>query len=372
MAKRCYYETLEVERGADDVTIKSSFRKLALKYHPDRNGGSIDAEQNFKNINEAYQILSDPDKRAAYDHYGHAAFEGGRAGGGFDSSFATSMSDIFEEFFGDMMGRNSRSATQRGADLRYNLEITLEEANTGKTAEIQVPIATLCETCSGSGAKPGTSPTTCATCRGRGRVRSAQGLFTMEHTCPGCHGAGAIIQDPCKTCHGAGRLTKNRKLSAQIPPGVEDGTRIRLSGEGEAGFRGGPPGDLYIFLSIRPHKLFHRQGADLYCRVPVSFTKAALGAKLTVPTIEGERSEIQLPEGTQTGEQLRVKGKGMPVMRTKRRGDLYVQVVVETPRNLNAKQRGLLQQFAEMEKDTTHPESAGFFARMREFFEGSL
>ncbi|MES2905786.1 MAG: molecular chaperone DnaJ [Pseudomonadota bacterium] len=367
--KRCYYETLDVARSADDGTIKSSFRKLAMKFHPDTNKEK-DAEVRFKEINEAYQVLCDANKRAAYDRFGHAAFEGGRGGAGFDSGFASSMSDIFEEFFGDVMGRgNNRNAAQRGADLRYNLEITLEEAFSGKTAEIQIPVASLCDECEGSGAKAGTAPVPCPTCQGRGRVRATQGFFTMEHTCPTCHGAGAVIQDPCKKCHGAGRNTKNRKLKPEIPPGVEDGTRIRLAGEGEAGFRGGPQGDLYIFLSIKPHKLFHRQGADLYCRVPVSFTKAALGAAIEVPTIEGERTEIQMPAGTQTGEQLRVKAKGMPVLRSKRRGDLYVQIMVETPRNLNAKQRELLEQFSETEKDNTHPESSGFFARMREFFE---
>lgn len=373
MAKHCYYETLGVPRDADERSIKSSFRKLALKFHPDKNGGAPDAELKFKEINEAYQILSDGNKRAAYDRYGHAAFEGGRPGSaGFGDGFAASMSDIFEEFFGDIMGRGARGGAQRGADLRYDLEITLEEACTGKTAEIRVPVPRHCEACDGTGAKSGTQPSTCPTCRGRGRVRASQGFFTMEHTCPSCHGAGSVIEDPCKKCQGQGRVTTERELSAQIPAGVEDGTRIRLSSEGEAGYRGGPPGDLYIFLSIRPHKLFHRQGADLYCRLPLSFTKAALGTKIDVPTIDGEPAAIQIPEGTQTGEQIRVRAKGMPVLRSRQRGDLYVQVMVETPRNLNQKQKELLEEFAKTEKDNTHPESSGFFAKMKEFFEGSV
>lgn len=368
MSKRDYYEILECERGADEKAIKSSFRKLALKFHPDKNSGSVEAEIRFKEINEAYQVLSDGDKRAAYDRYGHAAFEGGR---GFGADFASSMSSIFEEFFGDIMGRGARNAASRGADLRYNLDITLEEANTGKTADIRVPVAEACEACSGSGAKAGTQPIPCPTCHGRGRVRASQGFFTMEHTCPGCHGAGAVIKDPCKSCHGQGRVMREKKLSVQIPAGVEDGSRIRLSSEGEAGLRGGPPGDLYVFLSIKPHKFFQRQGADLYCRVPIAFTKAALGSALEIPTIEGARTEIKIPEGTQTGEQIRVKGKGMPVLRSKLRGDLYVQIMVETPRNLTKKQRDMLTEFAQTEKEATQPESSGFFGKIAGFFEGS-
>ncbi len=368
MTKRCYYETLECTRGADDAQLKSSFRKLALKFHPDKNGGAPEAELRFKEINEAYQVLSDADKRAAYDRYGHAAFEHGRSSG-FGADFASSMSDIFEEFFGDLMGRGPRNAASRGADLRYNLDITLEDACSGKTADIRVPVASSCETCAGSGASPGTSPVSCATCGGRGRVRAQQGYFTMEHTCPGCHGAGIVIEDPCRSCHGQGRVMRERKLSAQIPAGVEDGTRIRLANEGEAGLRGGPPGDLYIFLSIKPHKFFQRQGADLYCRVPVAFTKAALGSTLEIPTIDNDRAEIKIPEGAQSGEQVRVKGKGMPILRSSKRGDLYVQVMVETPRNLTKKQREMLEEFAKTEKEATHPESSGFFAKMKEFFE---
>ena len=367
MQKRDYYEILGCARSTDDGALKSSFRKLALKYHPDKNGGSAEAELRFKEINEAYQVLSDPQKRAAYDRYGHAAFEHGR-GAGFGADFASSMSDIFEEFFGDIMGRGSRHAASRGADLRYNLDITLEEAAQGKTAEIRVPLAQNCETCGGSGAKAGTAPVTCPACQGRGRVRATHGFFAMEHTCPNCQGAGSIIQDPCKACHGGGRVMKEKKLSAQIPAGVEDGSRIRLSGEGETGLRGGPAGDLYIFLSIRPHKFFQRQGADLYCRVPVAFSKAALGSSMDVPTIDGEKEKIAIPEGTQTGEQVRVKGRGMPILRSKRRGDLYVQIMVETPRNLTKRQRELLAEFSQTEKDVTHPEASGFFARIADLF----
>jgi molecular chaperone DnaJ len=370
MSKRDYYEILECARSADDGIIKSSFRKLALKFHPDKNSGSAEAELRFKELNEAYQVLSDPNQRAAYDRYGHAAFEHGR-GPGFGADFASSMTDIFEEFFGDIMGRGSHNAAQRGADLRYNLDITLNEANTGKTTDIRIPVASSCEACKGSGAKAGTQPVACPTCQGRGRVRAQQGFFTMEHTCPSCHGAGIIIKDPCKACHGQGRVMQERKLSTQIPAGVEDGSRIRLSGEGEAGLRGGPPGDLYVFLSIKPHKFFQRQGADLYCRVPIAFTKAALGSTMEIPTVDGGKTEIKVPEGTQTGEQVRVKAKGMPVLRSKHRGDLYVQIMVETPRNLTKKQRDMLAEFAQTEKEATHPESSGFFAKIAEFFEGS-
>jgi molecular chaperone DnaJ len=370
LQKRDYYETLECARSADDSVIKSSFRRLALKFHPDKNGGSPEAETRFKEINEAYQVLSDPQKRAAYDRFGHAAFDHGR-GPGFGADFASSMSDIFEEFFGDFMGRGQRSAAQRGADLRYNLDITLEEASKGKTADIRVPVASVCEACNGSGAKTGTQPVTCPTCGGRGRVRASHGFFAMEHTCPNCQGAGSVIQDPCQSCHGQGRVIRDKKLSAQIPTGVEDGSRIRLSSEGEAGLRGGPNGDLYIFLSIKPHKFFQRQGADLYCRVPITLSKAALGSEIEVPTIDGEKAEIKIPGGTQTGEQIRVKGKGMPVLRSRHRGDLYVQIMVETPRNLTKKQRELLQEFSQTEKDVTHPESASFFSRIAEFFERS-
>jgi molecular chaperone DnaJ len=375
MAKRDYYETLGLSRDADDESIKSAFRKLAKEYHPDRNPGDAEAEQRFKEVNEAYEALKDPQRRAAYDRFGHAAFDGGFGGDahGFGGDFSASMSDIFDDLFGEFMGGRrgrSRTARERGSDLRYNMEITLDEAYTGKTAQIRVPTGVTCETCSGSGAKPGTSPTQCRTCGGIGKVRASQGFFTIERVCPSCQGRGEMIQDPCTACHGSGRITRERTLSVTIPAGVEDGTRIRLAGEGEAGLRGGPPGDLYIFLSIKPHEFFQRDGADLFCRVPVSMTTAALGGQIEVPTVDGGRGRVKIPEGTQTGRQIRLKGKGMPVLRSKATGDMYIQVEVETPKNLTRKQRDLLKQFDDASNEDTNPNSAGFFARVKEFFEG--
>lgn len=373
MAKRDYYEVLGVAKTADEAALKAAFRKLAMKYHPDRNPGDKDAEARFKEINEAYQVLSDPQKKAAYDRFGHAAFEqGGGAGpGGFGPEFSSSMSDIFEEFFGDIMGRRSgRGSAERGADLRYNMEITLEEAYSGKVAEIRVPTSISCEACKGSGAKAGTAPKTCPTCRGTGRIRATQGFFTLERTCVTCGGRGEVIDTPCPACHGQGRVTREKALSVNIPPGVEDGTRIRLTGEGEAGGRGGPSGDLYIFLSVKPHDFFQREGADVFCRVPMSFTTAALGGSFEVPTVDGGRTRIKVPEGTQSGKQFRVRSKGMPILRSKDHGDMYVQAVVETPRNLTRKQRDLLEEFAKTESSDTHPDSAGFFAKAKAFWDG--
>ena len=372
MAKRDYYEILSVQRNADEAALKSAFRKLAMQYHPDKNPGDHTAEVKFKEINEAYQVLSDPQKRAAYDRFGHAAFEqGGPGGAGFGPDFASSMSDIFEEFFGDFMGRRGgRGGPERGADLRYNMEITLEEAFLGKTAEIRVPTPISCEACKGSGSRSGTAPKTCPTCRGAGRVRATQGFFTLERTCPTCSGRGEIIEQPCPACAGAGRVTREKSLSFSIPPGVEDGTRIRLAGEGEAGGRGGPPGDLYIFLTVRPHEFFQREGADVFCRVPISIATASLGGTIEVPTVDGGRTRVKVPEGTQSGKQFRVRGKGMPVLRAKDAGDMYVQAIVETPRNLTKRQRELLEEFAKTENGETHPETAGFFARAKAFWEG--
>ena len=371
MAKRDYYEVLGVGRDADERALKSAFRKLAMKYHPDRNPDDPQAESSFKEINEAYDALKDPDKRAAYDRFGHAAFEGGGFGGGaggFGNDFASTMSDIFEDFFG-MGGRRGHSGRERGADLRYNLEVDLTEAYAGKTVEIQVPTTVTCETCTGTGAKPGTQPASCGTCGGIGRVRASQGFFTMERTCPQCQGRGEIITDPCGNCSGSGRTTQERTLSVNIPAGIEDGTRIRLSGEGEAGHRGGPSGDLYIFLSIRPHEFFQRDGADLFCRVPISMTTAALGGHLEVPTMTGEKTRVKVPAGTQTGKQFRLRGKGMPVMRSNQTGDMYIQVAVETPRNLSKRQRELLEEFEATSNHETHPDSAGFFTKVRDFFD---
>ncbi|PTW62785.1 molecular chaperone DnaJ [Breoghania corrubedonensis] len=375
MAKLDYYEVLGVTREADDKTLKSAFRKLAMKFHPDRNPGDSDAEAKFKEISEAYDVLKDAERRAAYDRFGHAAFENGGMGGqrGFSGDFASTMSDIFDEFFGGMGGgggrRQGSGGRERGADLRYNMDIDLEEAYTGKTVEIEVPSSIVCETCTGTGAKPGSSPTTCRTCGGAGRVRASQGFFTLERTCPHCQGRGEIIADPCPDCSGSGRRVEERTLSVNIPAGIEDGTRIRLAGEGEAGLRGGPSGDLYIFLSIRPHAFFQRDGADLFCRAPISMTTAALGGQFEVPTVDGGKTRVKVPEGTQTGKQFRLKGKGMPVMRSTQFGDMYIQVTVETPQNLTKRQRELLQEFEENSSHENNPESTGFFARVKDFID---
>jgi molecular chaperone DnaJ len=378
MAKRDYYEVLGVSKTADEKELKSAFRKLAMQLHPDKNPGDTTAEAKFKEANEAYEVLKDPQKRAAYDRFGHQAFEngmGGRGPFGGDAGFGASMADIFDDIFGEFMGGGGRrggrsSGRERGADLRYNLEITLEEAFAGKTVEIHVPTSITCTKCSGTGAKPGTQPTTCRTCGGAGKVRASQGFFTIERTCPTCQGRGETIADPCEACAGTGRTTQERTLSVNIPAGIEDGTRIRLAGEGEAGLRGGPPGDLYIFLSLKPHEFFQRDGADLYCRVPISMTTAALGGGFDVPTIEGGKTRVRVPEGTQTGKQFRLKGKGMPVLRSRDVGDMYITVVVETPQNLTRRQRELLEEFERGSSGENHPESTGFFAKVRDFFDG--
>jgi molecular chaperone DnaJ len=371
--KADYYETLGVAKSADEKELKSAFRKLAMQFHPDKNPGDANAEHRFKEIGEAYETLKDPQKRAAYDRFGHAAFENGGMGGGFSPGGAGGFADIFEDIFGDMMGggRQRRSGgRERGADLRYNMEITLEEAYAGKTAQIRVPTSITCDECSGSGAKPGTQPVTCGTCSGSGRIRAAQGFFSIERTCPTCHGRGQIIKDPCPKCSGQGRITEERALSVNIPAGIEDGTRIRLTGEGEAGLRGGPAGDLYIFLSLKPHEFFQRDGADLYCKVPISMTTAALGGQFEVATLDGTQTRVKIPEGTQNAKQFRLKGKGMPVLRQPAMGDLYIQIAIETPQNLNKRQRELLEEFDRISSQDNSPQSSGFFARMKEFFEG--
>ncbi|KAB0267533.1 molecular chaperone DnaJ [Microvirga brassicacearum] len=374
MSKRDFYEVLGVSKTVTEGELKSTFRKLAMQFHPDRNPGNHEAELKFKEINEAYQTLSDGQKRAAYDRYGHAAFaNGGGAGGpGFGNDFSDFMSDIFENFFGETRTRGGRSTggRERGADMRYNLEITLEEAFLGKTAELKIPTSITCESCSGSGAKAGSKPKQCPTCGGAGRVRATQGFFSIERTCPNCHGRGEVIDDPCANCGGAGRVTRERTLSVNIPAGVEEGTRIRLAGEGEAGARGGPAGDLYIFLSIKAHQFFQRDGADLFCRVPISIVTAALGGDLSVPTIGGGDTSLKIPEGTQSGKQFRLKGKGMPVLRSRDVGDLYIQVAVETPQKLSKRQRELLAEFEQESSKDNHPESSGFFAKVREFLDG--
>ena len=375
MAKRDFYDILGVSKTADEKELKSAFRKLAKQYHPDASPGDSAAEHKFKEINEAYEILKDPQRRAAYDRFGHAAFEGGGRGPGhgFGPEFNSSMSDIFEDLFGEFMGGGRRqrrgSGAARGADLRYNMEISLSEAFAGKQAQIRVPTAQPCEACSGTGAKPGSTPKMCATCGGSGSFKSSSGFFTVERTCPACGGIGRTISDPCPTCSGQGRITRERTLSVNIPAGVEDGTRIRLANEGEAGLRGGPTGDLYIFLSIRPHEFFQRDGSDLFCRVPISMTSATLGGEIEVPTIDGKKARVAVPEGTQAGKQFRLRGKGMPVLRSAQHGDLYIQVSVETPVNLTRKQRELLKEFEAEARDNS-PQSAGFFAKAKAFWDG--
>ena len=371
MSKRDYYEILGVARTADEAELKSAFRKLAMKWHPDRNPGNEEAEVRFKELNEAYQTLSDPQKRGAYDRFGHAAFEQGGGMGGFSNDFGSSMSDIFEDLFGEMTGRGRRQQAggrERGSDLRYNLEISLEDAYKGKAATITIPVAISCETCSGSGAKAGSKPKPCATCGGHGRVRASQGFFSVERTCPHCQGRGETIDNPCADCGGSGRSTRERTLSVNVPAGVEDGTRIRLAGEGEGGLRGGPPGDLYIFLSIKAHSVFQRDGADLYCRVPISMVKAALGGEISVHTLDGSEVKLKVPEGAQSGKQIKAKGKGMPVLRGRDHGDLHVQLSVETPQKLNKRQKELLAEFENESSHDTHPETMGFFARMKDLF----
>jgi molecular chaperone DnaJ len=370
MAKRCYYEVLGVERGATETDLKGAYRKLAMKLHPDKNPGDTDCEIRFKEVAEAYEVLKDGDKRAAYDRFGHAAFEQG-GGHGFGADFASTFADIFDDFFG--MGGAARrggrgSGRERGADLRYNMELSLEEAHGGKHAQIRIPTSVTCEPCSGGGAQSGTKPKTCSSCGGQGKIRHAQGFFTLERTCPSCQGRGQVIENPCTACGGLGRVTRERALSVNIPPGVEDGTRIRLAGEGEAGVRGGPPGDLYIFLSISAHVFFQRDGADLHCRAPISMATAALGGEFEVPTIDGGKTRVKIPEGTQSGRRFRLQAKGMPVLRSKQVGDMYVQVMVETPQNLTKRQRELLAEFQKLSSNETNPESAGFFGRVKEFF----
>ncbi len=370
MSKVDYYEILGVSNDADAKVLKSAFRKKAMDCHPDRNPGDAEAESRFKDLNEAYEALKNPQKRAAYDRFGHAAFENGGAGAsGFGGG---SMGDIFEDIFGDMMGgRSGRGSNgrERGADLRFNMEISLEEAYLGKTAEVEVPTSITCETCSGDGAKPGTSPSMCGTCGGNGRVRANQGFFSIERTCPSCQGRGEVITDPCSNCSGSGRTTETRSLSVNVPAGIEDGTRIRLAGEGEAGLRGGPTGDLYIFLSVKPHEFFQRDGADIFCRVPISMTTAALGGQFEVGTVEGSKTRVKVPEGTQSGKQFRLRSKGMPVLRSNQLGDMYIQVSIETPQNLTTRQREILKEFERVSSEDNSPESTGFFTRMRGFFD---
>ena len=373
MSKRCYYETLECQKGATGDVLKSAYRKLAMKFHPDKNPGDHTAEIKFKEINEAYDVLKDDQKRAAYDRFGHAAFEAGMgaagARGGNPFGDFSGFGDVFEDIFGQMMGGMGRGKRQnRGQDLRYNLEISLEEAFRGRSAEIKIPTMVACEVCTGSGAEPGHSPETCPTCAGHGKVRATQGFFTIERTCSACRGSGKIIRNPCKACRGAGLVQKERSLNVDVPPGVEEGTRIRLSGEGAAGANGGPSGDLYIFLSVTEHAIFQRDGHDLHCRAPVSFVTAAMGGSIEVPTLDGGRAKVIIPEGTQPGRQFRLRGKGMPVLRSAQKGDLYVELAVETPVKLSRRQKELLRAFEAESGSDTQPEAEGFLARMKDFW----
>jgi molecular chaperone DnaJ len=373
MSKRCFYEILGVARGCSADDVKGAYRKLAKQHHPDANPDDHTAEPRFKEINEAYDILKDPDKRAAYDRFGHAAFEGGggHGHGGFD--FASSFTEVFDDLFGEFMGGGKRSRRQnRGGDLRYDMALSLEEAYRGKSAQIQVPSLVVCEICAGSGAEPGSKPETCSTCSGHGTVRATQGFFTIQRTCPKCRGQGRVVRHPCRPCQGSGHVQKQKTLSVDVPPGVEEGTRIRLSGEGQAGLNGGPPGDLYIFLSVQQHPIFQRDAQHLHCRVPIGFAAAALGGEIEVPTIGGAPVRIAVPEGTQSGHQFRLRAKGMPVLKGHgHHGDLFVEVHVETPVKLTRKQKDLLRAFEAEAPKGSQPESETFFARVKEFLAGA-
>ena len=371
--KRCYYDVLGCNKAASISEIKTAYRKLAMELHPDRHPGDKSYEARFKEVNEAYDILKDDQKRAAYDRFGHAAFEhgtgNGHAGNPFD--FTGSFADVFDDLFGEIMG-GGRRRQNRGGDLRYNLQISLDEAFKGRRSEIKVPTAVACEACSGSGAEPGTRAETCPACGGHGKVRASQGFFTIERTCPQCQGRGRIVRNPCKACGGTGHVQKERTLAVEIPAGVEEGTRIRLSGEGQAGFGGGPPGDLYVFVSVSQHPIFQRDGHDLYCRVPVSFVTAALGGSIEVPTLDGGRTKVTLPEGTQSGRQIRLRGKGMPVLRAGGlAGDLFVEMFVETPVKLTKAQKDMLRQFEAGGTQGSQPECEGFFAKVKSFWDAS-
>ena len=381
MSKRDFYETLGVQKGASADELKKAYRKLAMQYHPDRNPGDAEAEAKFKEVGEAYEVLKDEQKRAAYDRFGHEAFEQGGMGGAGGFRHASGgagfggFTDIFEEMFGDFMGGGGGRGrggqrSGRGSDQRYNLEISLEDAFSGRSVEIKVPTAVACDSCNGTGAEDGAQPVTCPTCGGDGKVRASQGFFTVERTCPTCHGQGSTIDKPCRKCSGSGRMHKDKTLNVTIPKGVEEGNRIRLTGEGEAGLRGAPAGDLYIFLTIAPHRLFERDGAHLFCRVPISMADAALGGEIEVPTIDGGRAKVKVPEGTQAGQRFRLRGKGMPVLHGEQRGDMFIELSVETPVNLTKRQKELLKEFRDEGKGkNTSPESEGFFAKVKEFWD---
>lgn len=370
MAEVDFYELLEVERTADDKVIKTSYRRLAMQCHPDKNPGCADSEAKFKAISVAYDVLKDPQKRAAYDRYGHAAFQqGGGGGGGFQGGGFEGFSDIFESVFGEFMGGGrgrGGSSVQRGADLRYDLEIQLEDAYHGKSEQIRIDVAAVCDVCDGSGAKEGTAAKGCPTCAGHGKVRAQQGFFVVERTCPTCHGRGQVIADPCTACHGEGRVEKTKTLELKIPKGVDEGTRIRMTGEGEAGARGGPAGDLYVFIHVARHDLFQRDGTTLFVQAPIGFGIAALGGSIDVPGLDGEVHAIRIPPGIQSGKQLRQRGAGMPVLNGRGQGDLVIQVDIETPTSLTPRQRELLEEFRETEGGAGEgPQAAGFFSKLK-------
>ena len=372
-AETDYYSLLEIERSADDGAIKSSYRKLAMRWHPDKNPGDAEAEARFKSISEAYECLKDPQKRAAYDRFGHEAFKQGMSGGGGQAGAGFSdLGDIFETIFGSAFGGGGggRQQARRGADLRYDMEIGLEEAFHGKQAEIEIEVSTKCEPCDGKGAEPGTGTRRCNLCGGHGQVRAQQGFFMVERTCPTCHGRGEVIEKPCRNCRGEGRVDTPQKLEVNVPPGVDTGTRIRLGGKGEAGPFGSPPGDLYIFIHIRRHGVFEREGTNLVTRVPITFTRAALGGEIEIPGLDGERIAIDIPAGIQSGKQLRKRGAGMPVLQARGRGDLVIEIMVETPSKLSARQKELLRELQETETGDETPQSKGFFDRIKEAFGG--
>jgi len=371
LAKRDYYEVLGVNRNASETEIKKAYRKLALKHHPDKNPGDKEAEEVFKEASEAYAVLSDSQKRAQYDQFGHA----GMNGGGFSEGFGgfgggSPFEDIFGDIFGDIFsggGGARRGRGRRGDDLRYNLTITFEEAAFGHETNIEVPRHQTCSTCSGSGSRPGSQPVTCPTCRGAGQVRHQQGFFSLTRPCPDCGGEGRIIKDPCPDCRGTGRVREKRSLSIKIPAGVETGNRLKLSGEGEAGAQGGPPGDLYVVITVKDHPIFQRDGRDVICEVPISFPQAALGHELEVPTLEG-KVKLKIPAGTQSGKVLRLPGKGIPSLQGYGRGDQLVVVRVETPSRMTARQRELLEEFARESGEEVHPMGKGFFDKVKEMF----
>ena len=372
MSKRDYYDVLGVPKGSEQEALKKAYRSKAKELHPDRNSDNPNAEAQFKEVNEAYEVLKDADKKAAYDRYGHAAFEGGGGGQGFGGGgdFSSAFSDVFDDLFGDFMGggRGGRQQQSRGSDLRYNLSISLAEAFAGLQKTINVPSAVSCGACNGSGAAGGSSPTTCPTCSGLGKVRATQGFFTVERGCPTCSGVGQIIKNPCSSCGGQGTQKKDRALNVNVPPGVETGTRIRLAGEGETGPRGGVSGDLYIFIEVSKHKIFERDGLNLFCRVPVSMAKASLGGEVEVPTIDGGRSRVRIPAGSQSGRQMRLKGKGMPAIKTSQKGDMFIEMAVETPVNLTVRQKELLEEFEQLSEDN-NPETNSFFSSVKTFWE---